>query len=209
MIDIHTYVLFLATAAVLVLSPGPDTMFVLSRTVASGTAAGLAALVGTQVGNVVHALLAGIGVSTVILVFPVLFDALKIAGVAYLLFLAVGAWRSAATLALGPARAPAGSLARCFVQGLANNLANPKMIMFFLALFPQFVRPEGSLAGQSLILGTTLALMAVAWMGLAVLAVGRFRTAVAANGTFLRTANRLSAVTFVGLACRLAVQDSR
>lgn len=209
MIDIHTYVLFLATAAVLVLSPGPDTMFVLSRTVTSGTAAGLATLVGTQVGNVVHAMLAGIGVSTVILVFPVLFDVLKIAGVAYLLFFAVQAWRASATPTLLQSRSRAGSLTRCFVQGLTNNLANPKMIMFFLALFPQFVHPDGSLAGQSLILGTTLALMAVAWMGLAVLAVGRFRTAVASNAMFLKLANRLAAMTFVGLACRLAVQERR
>lgn len=209
MIDLHTYVLFLATAAVLVLSPGPDMMFVLSRTVASGTSAGLMTLVGTQAGNVVHAMLAGIGVSTVILVFPVAFAALKVAGVAYLLLLAVQAWRASATLALGPSRAPAGSLARCFLQGLTNNLANPKMIMFFLALFPQFVRPEGSLAGQSLILGTTLALMAMAWMSLAVLAVGRFRTAVVSNTTLSKVANRLAALTFVGLACRLAIQDRR
>ena len=70
MLDLHTYGLFLATAVVLVLSPGPDTVLVLSRTLASGRSAGLMTLLGTQLGNVVHALLAGIGVSTVILLFP-------------------------------------------------------------------------------------------------------------------------------------------
>lgn len=211
MLDLHTYMLFLTTAVVLVLSPGPDTVLILSRTLASGTPAGLMTLVGTQVGNVVHALLAGVGVSTVILLVPVAFTALKLVGVLYLLHLAVSAWRAPATLILDPdLGGVSGHAGRYFVQGLANNLANPKMIAFFLALFPQFVRPEaGSLALQSSILGLTLALMAVAWIGLVVLLVGRFRAAVASNTTFLKLANRLAAVTFFGLACRLAAEESR
>ena len=211
MLDAHTYSLFLVTAVVLVLSPGPDTVLVLSRTLASGVSAGFFTLLGTQVGNVTQALLAGIGVSTLILLVPAAFTALKLAGVAYLLYLAVLAWRAPATLALDPGLAGGrGTPGRYFVQGLANNLANPKMIAFFLALFPQFVRPgNGSLAIQSFLLGTTLALMALAWIGLIVVAVGRFRTAVARNAAFLKLANRLASVTFVGLACRLAVQENR
>ena len=208
MIDPHTYALFVATAAILVLSPGPDMALILSRTLAAGPTAGLMTLLGTQVGNIVHAMLAGIGVSTIVLLFPVLFNLLKVAGVAYLLYLAVAAWR-ASTLRLEGHFQGRGHRGRHFIQGLANNLANPKMIVFFLALFPQFVRPDsGSLAVQSFILGTTLAVMAVAWMGFIVIAVGRFRTAVATSPTFLKLANRLACVTFVGLACRLAVQDS-
>jgi threonine/homoserine/homoserine lactone efflux protein len=84
------------------------------------------------------------------------------------------------------------------------------MIAFFLALFPQFVRPEhGSLAIQSLILGTTLALVAIVWLGAIVVAIGRARHIVARNPTFLKLANRLAAATFLGLACRLAVQENR
>jgi len=210
MIDLHTYALFLATAFVLVLTPGPDTVLVLSRTLASGTAAGLMTLLGTQVGNVIHALLAGIGVTTIILLFPFAFNVLKFAGVAYLVYLAVLAWRAPATLELDPhIAAKRGHAAGYAGQGLTNNLANPKMIAFFLALFPQFVRPEhGSLAVQSLVLGTTLATMAFLWIGLIVVVVGRFRTAVASSARFLALANRLAAATFFGLACRLAVQES-
>ena len=210
MLDLHSYVLFLATAAVLVLSPGPDTVLILSRTLASGNRAGLMTLVGTQVGNVIHSVLAGVGVSTVILLFPVASTALKIVGVLYLLYLAVMAWRAPATLALDPAFGDrAGRGGRFFIQGLTNNLANPKMIAFFLALFPQFVHPEaGSLALQSFVLGSTLALMAVAWIGFVVVVVGRFRTAVASSTAFLKLANRLAAVTFAGLACRLAFEES-
>ena len=211
MLDLHTYGLFLATAVVLVLSPGPDTVLVLSRTLASGRSAGLMTLLGTQLGNVVHALLAGIGVSTVILLFPFAFELLKLAGVAYLVHLAVTAWRAPATLALDPAlRGGRGHPGRYLVQGLTNNLANPKMIAFFLALFPQFVAPgHGALAVQSFVLGTTLAAMACLWIGLLVVVVGRFREAVAGSAGLLKAANRLAAMTFLGLACRLAVEEGR
>ena len=211
MLDLHSYLLFLATAVVLVLSPGPDTVLIISRTLASGIAAGLMTLMGTQVGNVVHAVLAGVGVSTVILLFPVAFTALKLMGVLYLLYLAVMAWRAPSALHLDASlREQREHAGRYFVQGLANNLANPKMIAFFLALFPQFIHPEaGSLAMQSLVLGLTLAFMAVAWIGLVVIVVGRFRAAIASSTLFLKLANRLAAVTFAGLACRLALEESR
>lgn len=209
MFDPQTYYLFLGTALVLVLSPGPDTVLILSRTLASGTAAGFMTLLGTQTGNVIHAVLAGIGVSTIILLFPFAYTALKIVGVAYLLYLAGMAWRAPAELHLDARMSGrSGGPMRYFVQGLLNNLANPKMIAFFLALFPQFVRPDsGSLAMQSFVLGTTLAVMAVIWIGFVVVLVGRFRATVAQNRTFLKIANRLAAVTFAGLACRLAIEE--
>ena len=207
MLDLHTFTLFFGTAVVLVLSPGPDIVLILSRTVASGTLAGIMTLLGTQAGNVIHAVLAGVGVSTIVLVFPSAFAILKAAGVVYLLYLAIQAWRASAKLELDADLSAQGGARRYFKQGLVNNLANPKMIAFFVALFPQFIHPDqGAVAIQSLILGATLAAMAVVWIGLIVLAVGRFRSAVAANATFLRVANRLAAVTFVGLALRLAVQ---
>jgi threonine/homoserine/homoserine lactone efflux protein len=209
MIDPQTYSLFLLSSLVLVLSPGPDTVLVLSRTIASGTKAGLMTLFGTQVGNLVHALLAGLGVSSIILLFPYAFDILKYAGAAYLLYLAVMTWRSPATLQLHSRLANTRDNAlRYFYQGLTNNLVNPKVILFFIALFPQFVHPEkGTVALQSFILGATLGGMAIVWMGTLVLIVGRFRSAVASSTTFLSLANRLAAVAFFGLACRVAVQE--
>lgn len=209
MLDPITFQLFLATATVIVLSPGPDTVLVLSRTVASGPRAGFMTLLGTQLGNIIHALLAGIGVSTVILLFPMAFEAMKWAGVCYLLYLAIQAWRAPGRLELTQARGREGG-GRHFLQGLLSNLANPKMIAFFLALFPQFVHPDhGSLAAQSIVLGLTLAAMAVAWVGMLVLLVGRARATVASNPLFLKLANRLAALAFVGLAARLAAQENR
>lgn len=209
MIDPQTYYLFLLTSLVLVLTPGPDTVLILSRTVATGTVAGTMTLLGTQAGNVVHAILAGLGVSTLVLLFPVAFDILKYVGAAYLVYLAVMTWRAPVTLELDTRlRGKRDGAFRYFYQGLVNNLVNPKMIPFFIALFPQFVHPEnGAVALQSFILGVTLAGMAIIWLGAVVFVVGRFRSIVAGSTTFLKLANRLAAVTFFGLACRLAVQE--
>ncbi|MGH1368518.1 MAG: LysE family translocator [Maritimibacter sp.] len=209
MIDPHTYHIFLLTSLVLVLTPGPDTVLILSRTLATGAVAGTMTLLGTQVGNVIHAILAGMGVSTLVLLFPVAFDILKYAGAAYLVYLAVMGWRAPVTLALDTRlKGKRGGAIRYFYQGLINNLVNPKMIPFFIALFPQFVHPEnGAVAHQSFILGLTLAGMAILWLGAVVFVVGRFRSIVAGSETFLKLANRLAAVTFIGLACRLAVEE--
>lgn len=207
--DAQTYYLFLLTALVLVLSPGPDTVLILSRTLASGKNAGLLTLVGTQAGNVIHALLAGLGVSSIILLFPFAFEILKYAGAAYLVYLAIAAWRSDATLELDTHLASGkGSAWRYFYQGLTNNLVNPKMIPFFIALFPQFIHPEqGGVAAQSLLLGVTLGAMAILWIGGLVVLAGRFRSILAENKLFLKIANKVAAITFFGLACRLAVEE--
>lgn len=209
MIDPQTYYLFLLTSLILVATPGPDTVLILSRTIATGTAAGMATLFGTQVGNVIHALLAGLGVSTLVLLFPLAFDVLKYLGAAYLVYLAVKAWQAPASLELDARlQGKTGGAIRYLYQGLINNLVNPKMIPFFIALFPQFVRPEnGAVAMQSFLLGATLAGMAVVGIGAFVLVVGRFRSLVAGSTRFLKVANRLAAVTFFGLACRLAVEE--
>jgi threonine/homoserine/homoserine lactone efflux protein len=208
-IDPQTYSLFLVTALVLVLTPGPDTVLVLSRTIASGSTPGLMTLLGTQTGSVVHALLAGLRVSSVIMLLPIAFEILKYLCAAYLLYLAVTAWRAPEELELDPNPVVArGSALRFFYQGLTNNAVNPKMIPFFIALFPQFIRPEqGDIALQSAVLGFTLAAMAVLWIGVLVVMVGRFRAVVASRRTFLKLTNRLAAVTFFGLACRLAVAE--
>ena len=208
-ISFDVYQMFLLTSLILVITPGPDTVLVLSRTVATGGLAGFMTLLGTQTGNVIHALLAGLGVSTLVLMFPWAFTALKYIGAGYLIYLAVMLWRSPATLELDPSlSSTVGSSLKYLYQGLVNNLVNPKMIPFFIALFPQFIDPtSGSAALQSLILGLTLAVMAVVGIGLAVVVVSRFRTAATNNTLFLQLANKFASITFFGLALRLATQE--
>ena len=209
MIDSTTYGLFLVTALILVVTPGPDTVLVLSRTLASGARPGLWTLLGTQTGNVIHAVLAGVGISTLILFIPYAFNVLKIAGAAYLIYLAVTTWRSDPRLVLEAAKAgrSSGPL-QYFEQGVANNLVNPKMIPFFLALFPQFIKPEsGSTALQSLILGLTLAGIAVVWLSGLVLLIGYARSWFVRSERFSRLLHRVAALVFAALAARLVFSE--
>ncbi|NCV51807.1 MAG: LysE family translocator [Gammaproteobacteria bacterium] len=208
-ISFDVYQVFLVTAFIVVASPGPDTIIVLSRTVATGGAAGFMTLLGTQTGNVIHALLAGLGVSTLVLMFPWAFTALKYIGAGYLIYLAVMLWRSPSKIELDRTMSSnAKSWIKYYYQGLVNNLVNPKMIPFFIVLFPQFIDPKmGNLALQSLILGLTLALIAIVLLGLVVVFVANVRAAASDNFWFVRYANKFASITFFGLALRLATQE--
>lgn len=212
MIALETYLLFVATAVILVVTPGPDTVFVLSRTVASGAGPGFWTLIGTQCGNLIHALLAAVGISSLVLVLPYAFDVLKVLGAAYLVYLGLGAWRAGGRLSLRHdlARSSAGAWGY-LRQGLAANLVNAKMIPFFIALFPQFITPAGrglvDLALQGALLGGTLALIAVAYLSLLVALTGRARDAFVKRTNVIRFLNRAAALTFFALALRLAVSE--
>ena len=141
-------------------TPGPDMLLIVSRSVSQGRASGFATLAGIQVGTYCHALAAALGLSQLFLVVPLAYDVVRCVGAAYLLYLAWQAFRSAGT-ALAPTaglrRYPIGSV---FRQGLLTNLLNPKMALFVLALFPQFVQPgTGSVAVQIMLLATVLNLI--------------------------------------------------
>jgi threonine/homoserine/homoserine lactone efflux protein len=150
------YPLFVAACVVLVLTPGPNLLYLISRTLCQGRRAGLVSLAGTTSGFVVHALAAALGVSAVLVAVPVLFDVVRFAGAAYLLWLAFDAVRSrdaglftTRTLAAEPA-------AKLFRTGVLTTILNPKVALFYLALFPQFVDPaHGSVLLQSLVLAAT------------------------------------------------------
>src|SRR5258708_36539860 len=140
--DFSTLVLFAAACLALTATPGPDMLLIVSRSVSQGRASGFATLAGIQVGTYCHALAAALGLSQLFLVVPIAYDVVRYAGAAYLLYLAWKTFRSNGT-AFAPAATerhhPIGAM---FRQGLLTNLLNPKMALFVLALFPQFVQPE-------------------------------------------------------------------
>lgn len=143
---------FLGVSAALTAAPGPDVLFLASQGVAGGPGAGLAAALGLSSGLLVHTTLAALGVSAVFAASPAAFTTLKLAGTAYLLWLALGAFREKGTGRPGPA-APAGAMA-LYRRGVVMNLLNPKVALFFLALLPQFVNPaKGGVRLQMLTLG--------------------------------------------------------
>jgi threonine/homoserine/homoserine lactone efflux protein len=156
--------LFVLASVLLVLTPGPNLLYLISRTLCQGRSAGLVSLAGTTTGFVVHILAAALGLSAVFVAVPIAYDAVRIAGALYLLWLAWDAVRPSAGAGgmFAPARLPDAPPGRLFRMGLLTSILNPKVALFYLALFPQFVAPAaGSVLLQSLVLGATQIVIAV------------------------------------------------
>lgn len=198
-LDPHLFLGFLVAAWVLILTPGPDMLFVIGQTLAGGPRRGWAAMLGIVTGAMVHIALAVSGVAALFAASPALFDALRIAGALYLLWLAQGALR-AAWAAAGQLR-PAAPARAAFRDGLVTNLTNPKVILFFLAFLPQFVDPgRGPAWLQMAILGPLVPLMALPVYGLLIAGAGR---AAARLARFARWLDGLAGLLFLGLGLRL------
>src|SRR5712664_2139740 len=161
--DFSTLVLFAAAYLALTATPGPDMLLIASRSISQGKISGFATLAGIQVGTYGHALAAALGLSQLFLVVPVAYDVVRYAGAAYLLYLAWKTFRSDGTLLAPTAGLRHHPIGAMFRQGLLTNLLNPKMALFVLALFPQFVNPEaGSVALQIMVLASVLNLIGLA-----------------------------------------------
>jgi threonine/homoserine/homoserine lactone efflux protein len=145
---------FALVALALVLTPGPNMIYCISRTLCQGRAAGMVSLAGVALGFVVHLLGASFGLSALLLAAPVAFTALKVAGALYLLYLA---WQAVKPGGLSPFETrnlPHDPPRKLFLMGFMTNLLNPKVAMFYLSFFPQFLHPErGQVLLQSLSLG--------------------------------------------------------
>lgn len=137
-VEWNTMISFLVAVSVVVMSPGPDTMLILRHTLSSGTRVGLATVAGVQFGLLGHNLLAIVGISMIIVSSPLLFRCVAMVGALYLGWLGVGSLRAAATVGVGrdPERVSAG---RGFRDAFFTNILNPKVIVLFLALLPNFV----------------------------------------------------------------------
>jgi threonine/homoserine/homoserine lactone efflux protein len=207
MMDLATLLTFTAAAFALAATPGPDMLLVMTRSVAQGRTAGFVTLAGICLGCFFHALIAGLSLSGVLLLAPVMFEIIRWAGAAYLLYLAVQALRGAGGFQ-APAKngaAPRLALAVLFRQGLITNILNPKVALFFLALFPQFMRPDPQTAvAQALILAGVLNVAGFIVNGAIILAAGRLGEFLSARPAYVRWQNRLLGGVFAALALRLA-----
>lgn len=202
---------FLAASAAVTVSPGPDNLFVLAQGLARGRRTALWTAWGMCSGVTAHTLAAAAGLSLVLRSSPGLYDAIRYAGAGYLLYLAVRAFRERAAADAGPASAPAGATAvsdgAAFRRGLAMNLLNPKVALFFLAFLPAFAGPpdQPGAAGRMALLG--LIFMAQAFVLFSALAwasaaVGR---RLRRNPGIARALHLLSALVLLALAVRMVM----
>lgn len=145
--------LFALAVLLLAATPGPVWVYLISRTLAQGRRAGYFSLLGVMAGVFVHLCLAAFGLSALLLAVPVAFDAIKLAGAAYLLWLAITTVRGAG-FSFSPQPLELVADRVLFRQAMIASVVNPKVAMFYLSLFPQFVDPAGgSVLAQSLVLG--------------------------------------------------------
>ncbi len=201
---------FALAVVVISLTPGPDMTFFLGRALSQGRAAGLAAFAGATTGVLVHTLLVALGLSALIVAAPTAFLALKIAGALYLLWLAVQALRHGSALTL-PDRAQAPrSLASTWASGLAINLLNPKIVLFFMTFLPQFVKASDPHAtAQLLALGLLFVVIASLICVPIVLAAGPFAATMRRSPLIARGLDWLFAGVFTAFAAQILFSRAR
>lgn len=201
--------LFGAAVLLLALTPGPVWIYLLSRTLAQGRRAGYFSLFGVASGVIVHVVLASAGLSAVVLAIPGAFDVLKLAGAAYLIWLALATLRGGG-FSFTPQALPPVPDRVLLRQAMAASVLNPKVAVFYLSLFPQFINPEtGSVFGQSLVLGTVHVLISLVFDSLLVTVAALLSAWFVRRPTWLRLQRWFLGSAFGALAIWLALTPAR
>ncbi|MCB5175997.1 MULTISPECIES: LysE family translocator [Microvirga] len=208
--DLSTLALFAAACLALTATPGPDMLLIASRSASQGPASGFATLAGIQTGTYCHALAAAFGLSHLFLAVPLAYDVVRYVGAAYLLYLAWRTFRSHDAALFSTDGLHEYPLGQVFRQGLFTNLLNPKMALFVLALFPQFVRPNvGSVAVQIMLLATVLNLVGLLVNGTIIMMASHIGRTFTGQKRLRRMPQLLLGTVFAGLAIRLAFDGRR
>jgi threonine/homoserine/homoserine lactone efflux protein len=208
MVPATELLIFAAAALVMVLTPGPNMVYLVSRSICQGRAAGVISLCGVIAGFLVHVLGAALGLSALFLALPLGFEILKWAGAAYLGWLAWEALRPGARSPFEPQPLPPDPPRKLFLIGFLTNLLNPKVAMFYIALFPQFIDPErGSVLGQSLALGALQMSISFSVNLLIALSAAGIASWFARNPVWLAAQRYVMGGALAALALRLALEE--
>jgi threonine/homoserine/homoserine lactone efflux protein len=194
-----TLLLFAASALALVAVPGPNLIYIVTRSIDQGRCAGVASALGVETATLVHIAAAAAGLSAALASSATAFTVVKYAGAAYLVFLALRAFRERGDERRDE-RAPAAGR-RVYAEGFVVNLLNPKVALFFLAFLPQFVDPgAGAAWTQVLVLGGLLAAIGLSVDLMYALAAGSLGTLVRGNAAMTRLRGRLTGGVYLALA---------
>ncbi|MEV6278927.1 LysE family translocator [Nocardia sp. NPDC051832] len=198
-----------ATELAMVLTPGPNMMYLVSRAVSQGRRAGLVSLAGVAVGFLVYLVAATIGITAIFAMVPGLYLGMKLAGAAYLAYLAWKTLRGGFSL-FETSDLPADSTRKLFTMGLVTNLLNPKIAIIYMALIPQFVTPEhGRVWLQSLLLGSVQIGIALTVNGLIVLGAAAVAAFLSGRPLWLRAQRWITGTMLGAVAVLLATDRTR
>jgi threonine/homoserine/homoserine lactone efflux protein len=184
---------FIGTAILLTLAPGPDIMYLLARSLHSGPREGIPLAAGLSTGPIFHTTLVAVGVAAFIQNSPTAFTIMKCVGAAYLLYLAWKAFRAVPKPLSISGEVEETARSSLFLRGVLMNISNPKVLLFFLALLPQFIDPNGSLSAgwQIMILGLSFSLQAFIVFSLISLCAGKVRNYLVHKKNFPLIMNRV------------------
>jgi len=199
--------LFIVAASLLAIAPGPDVIYVLTRGIAQGRAAGFAAALGFASGCIFHTVLAAVGVAALIRSSELAFDLVRYAGAGYLVWIGIQALRHRSSFSLEQADERK-ALATIYRQSVVGNMLNPKVTLFFLAFLPQFVNAEaGNVGLQMAVLGGVFMLVTIVVFGAIAVFAGWIGAWMRARPAIGERLNTFAGLTFIALGIRVALPD--
>ncbi|MBP0589983.1 LysE family translocator [Paraburkholderia sp. LEh10] len=206
-----THLLAFAVVALgMALTPGPNMIYLISRSICQGRTAGLISLGGVALGFVFYMFCAAFGITALLLAVPFAYEALRFGGALYLLYLAWQAVKPGGRSPFQVPDLPVDSPRKLFTMGFVTNLLNPKIAVLYLSLLPQFIDPhEGSVLGQSLIFGAVQIVLSISVNSTVAMTAGSMAVFLARRPTWLVIQRWLMGTVLAGLAIRMAMQARR
>jgi len=191
----------------LVLTPGPNMIYLMSRSITQGPSAGIVSLGGVALGFVFYMLCAAFGITALLFAVPYAYDALRFAGAAYLLWMAWQAVKPGGRSPFQVKKLAVDSPRKLFAMGFVTNLLNPKIAMLYLALLPQFIEPTaGSVLMQSVVLGSIQIVISISVNAMIALAAGSIALFLAQRPAWMRLQRYLMGTVLAGLAVQVAFE---
>jgi threonine/homoserine/homoserine lactone efflux protein len=206
-----SFLAFLGISILVIVTPGPDTAMTVRNTLLGGRAGGIATALGVATGQAIWALATSIGIVALLVASEPVFNAVKFAGAAYLVFMGAqalwGAWRGTMPVEAGTVGAPRRLSPRAgFVQGLISDLGNPKMAVFFSSLLPQFAPRDGDVFATLVLLGLVFCAMTFVWLVFYAVAIARL-AAFLRRSAIRRTLDAVMGTVLIALGLRLAAEQ--
>ncbi|MBA1248635.1 LysE family translocator [Pseudomonas luteola] len=198
---------FAAITLGMALTPGPNMVYLISRSICQGRTAGMISLGGVALGFAFYMVCAALGITALLMAVPFAYDALRIGGALYLLYLAWQAVKPGGRSPFQVRDLPKDSPRKLFAMGFVTNLLNPKIAVIYLSLLPQFISPaQGSVLTQSLLLGATQILISVTVNGLIAFTAGSIAAFLAGRPLWLTVQRWLMGTVLAGLAVKMAAE---
>ena len=208
LVDVTAMIAIAVVALGMVLTPGPNMIYLVSRSLSQGSVAGLISLIGTVLGFVVYMTMANLGLAAVFVVVPWLYSLLKVTGAMYLLYLAWKALRPGGIALFETQDLPRDSTSRLFGMGLLTNLLNPKAAIMYVALIPQFIAPaKGNVIAQGFVLGGIQITVSLVVNALIILGAGAIASFLRRRPRWLPWQRRVTGGLLAGVGVQLLVQS--